>query len=949
MNAFPNTVSEFVAAIANFPGGRFTEGFREDGRRMFASLYGAPFFALNQFSESSLHNVGASIVVADPGGMLGADGGRWLSLYSKVASSTKFACTVCVNSRPQSLKPPKPLLFQPPQQVLIKSWVKHLLDLDSPPGAFLLYVPDGFDEIEAAVNALCEHTQGRMTLLATHSRAEAALVQWLLRQRGCKTSEIVGFQKDKDAPQDFAAGAWWLSTVPPEAVQQAPLVGEARDALARAYSFFRGHIRCAKGREAAGKMAAVFAKRTIETIAGEENIRAVRLSPLGGIALASGRFFSKPTEDAELDWEEHSIDSDLLAEVPEEAAEFTADENHCRLMEWVAKSCLEEHRRSTAKGHDPSSLEDAVPAQPTQEASQESATATPVSPQVAKPAPDKEVTAPPAEDAAIRPRRSRLSRNAGTVNVLALAAMLGKPGHSSPKSFDAARSRILTWLGSKGFAVSNASANSHTELPDGELTIETDGHSIWAMRFDDRRSMEDGAIWRVEATLLGSATSPALSLRLIQVRSSEDAPPPVASGVPAVVASIAKDVGLQDAGAALRNNAVRINGPKDAAWLSDLLLNAHRSQPVILISGDVDASADRLAARLAGVAHVVSVDRAASNQLILQFGRDRAVFGSAVRLYRPGFNADSNPYQHPIWALKGTQLPKWMTNDIFEEACAISLEVGDLDDRAPSFQTVRNLLSEQRMADSEKRLRALREQAESQASTAEERIKQLEAIRIEQDSALEAYKTEIRQLSEQVKQLRSELQTTRRERDEALEEARQLRYQINNQWVEETINGSDQDEPYYPDNWDELELWVDEYGEGKLVLHEKALKAVKSSPFKDIPFAYKALEYLVRYFVPMKQRAPDDDALFQAEVDALKELGLEREPVGEALNNHRYKQSYRRLYEGKTIWLDDHLKWGGGFDPATLFRLYFHYDEASGKVIVGHLTTHLPNSLTHTS
>ena len=81
----------------------------------------------------------------------------------------------------------------------------------------------------------------------------------------------------------------------------------------------------------------------------------------------------------------------------------------------------------------------------------------------------------------------------------------------------------------------------------------------------------------------------------------------------------------------------------------------------------------------------------------------------------------------------------------------------------------------------------------------------------------------------------------------------------------------------------------------------------------------------------------------------MKDLGLEREPVGEALNNHRYKQSYRRLYEGKTIWLDDHLKWGGGFDPATLFRLYFHYDEASGKVIVGHLTTHLPNSLTHTS
>lgn len=71
--------------------------------------------------------------------------------------------------------------------------------------------------------------------------------------------------------------------------------------------------------------------------------------------------------------------------------------------------------------------------------------------------------------------------------------------------------------------------------------------------------------------------------------------------------------------------------------------------------------------------------------------------------------------------------------------------------------------------------------------------------------------------------------------------------------------------------------------------------------------------------------------------------------VGDALNNHRYKQSYRRLYEGKTILMNEYLKSGSGFDPATLFCLYFHYHEASGKVIVGHLTSHLPNSLTHTS
>lgn len=953
MNAFPNTISDFIAAIANSPGGRFTEGFREDGRRMLASIYGAPFFALNKFFEGLLHSAGANIVIVDYGGMLGADSGRWLSLYSKAINITKLAFTVCTSSRPQSLKPPKPLLFQPPQQVLVKSWIKHLRDLDRPPDAIILYVPDGFDEIETAVDAICEHAQHRMTLLASHSRAEAALVQWMLRQRRCETSEITGFYKDEDTPQDLAAGAWWLSTSPPAREQQATLTEETRQALRRAYSLLRAHVRQAKSREAAGKTVTLFGKRTTETVAGEENIRAIRLSSIRGVDLISGRFFSKQgdDDDGELDWEEHYIDSHLLVDLPEDSVEFTADENHYRLMEWIARSCLDEHGRSAAKEKSLPSLTDANGVAPTEESLKASiphapSTAYTVTAEAAS-KPDK--TNLSAKEAEIRPRRSRLSRSAGTINVLALAAMLGKPSHNSNTSFDTARSLILAWLGNKGFTVSDPSVNGHIELPDGELTIETDGNAIWAMRFDDRRSMEDGAIWRVEATLLGSATSPALSLRLIQVRSSEDAPPPVISGVPGVVASIAHEVGLQDAGTALSNKAMRIRGSKNATWLSNLLLNTHRSQPVILISGGVDSSADRLAARLAGVAHVACVDRVTTHQLIHYFGRNRAVFGNAVRLYRPGFNADSNPYQHPTWALKNAQLPKWLANDIFEEACAISLEIEDLDDRAPSFQTVRNLLSEQRMANSEKRLRALRAQSESQASTAEERIKQLEAIRLEQDSALEAYRAENRQLGEHAKYLQDELQITRRERDEALEEARQLRYQINNQWSDENIIDSSQDQTYYPDNWDELELWVDEYGEGRLVLHEKALKAVKSSPFKDIPFAYKALEYLVRYFVPMKQRAPDDEAPFQAEIKALKELGLEREPVGEALNNHRYKQSYRRLHEGKIIWLDDHLKWGGGFDPATLFRLYFHYDETSGKVIVGHLTTHLPNSLTHTS
>ena len=204
------------------------------------------------------------------------------------------------------------------------------------------------------------------------------------------------------------------------------------------------------------------------------------------------------------------------------------------------------------------------------------------------------------------------------------------------------------------------------------------------------------------------AMKPAIGLRLVQVRSSEEAPPPVFSGVPQVVAAIAKEVGLEDAGVSLLDSVVRLAGDKQAPWLARLLLNPSRTQPVIVISGGVDASADRLAARLAGVAHVVCIDDAISSQMVRAIGRERSVYGHAIRMYRPGFSLDADPYEHPVWTLKGTFLPRWLVADIFEQACAISLEVGDLDERAPSFQTIRNLLAERRQAASEQRLAELR-------------------------------------------------------------------------------------------------------------------------------------------------------------------------------------------------------------------------------------------------
>lgn len=946
-----STVTDYAVAIQRVGGGQFTSRFSESGQRAFASFYGAPFFALSRLAPEAIESLGSSLLFITPDLSVAADGGRWLTLYAKAQNPAyKLNLTVCVPAKPRSGKAPKPLLFQPPQQVLVKDWRKHLAALDVPPDV-LIFQPLDLDDLASAADTFCHHAAGRKVLVSCATLPDTLIARQLLDARGFAIGEVTGFSLAPDEPQHHAPGAWWFSAGAPAESESKAANPDLMEPLRCAYRVFHGHLRQAKDEKDRELIAAIYGARSTEKIDNTSAARVVRTLPWGGICLSTGRFFSEASDKGSgFRWEEKALSADLLATAPVEGTARTQDEDRLALTLWLAKAMTEESRRDEPVSPDQGNDDTKAP-DPVGEAPQAAPMASPSS---APSAIEVEssvsmvsgISADPVY-AAPAPTRSRLSRSAGTVNVLAMAALLGKTGLASAAAFENAKKHILDWLASKDFRALDAAGNHHVEHADGEVTIETDDQGIWAMRFDDRRSMEDGAIWRVEVTLLGKGAA-AMSLRMAQVRSSEDAPPPVASGVPGVVTTIALHIGLQDAGVGLVGATQRLEGKKDALWFSQLLVNPHRSQPVIVISGSVDQSADRLAKRLAGVAHVMHIDNALSDSLIRSFGRDRSVYGNAVRLYRPGFTVDSEPNQHPIWALKGRVLPKWLTDDLFEQACAISLEVGDLEERAPSFQAIRNLLAEDRRAASEHRLAELRRQAESLASSAEEKISQLEAINQELEAALSEQKTQNKQLLELATQADAELQATRRERNAAIEEVRQLKFQISSQWnAVETGYTESEDQVEYPDTWDDLETWVELYGQDRLVLHPKAAKAARESPFKDIPLAYKAMDYLVRYYVPMRTRSADDHEAYQRSKHALAELGLEESDVGTADEIKRYKQEYRRLYEGKEVTLDRHLKRGVGFGGDFQFRLYFYYDDKAEKVVVGHMPTHLTNRLTH--
>ena len=59
-----------------------------------------------------------------------------------------------------------------------------------------------------------------------------------------------------------------------------------------------------------------------------------------------------------------------------------------------------------------------------------------------------------------------------------------------------------------------------------------------------------------------------------------------------------------------------------------------------------------------------------------------------------------------------------------------------------------------------------------------------------------------------------------------------------------------------------------------------------------------------------------------------------------------HHEKYFCRWAGRKYFLGLHLLRGGGRDPRTCLRIYFAWESISKRVIVGHMTSHLPNSLT---
>lgn len=954
----PATVAEYSDVIEQFNSGRFLAGARDTVRDFFTCMYGGPFFALATLAPDVLNGRSLNLVFGGETRPLAEDGGRWLSLYSRaIRYPGKLNCIVCSTFKSKLRRAPQSILFQPPQRIVAKEWSRFLAEMDEDPSALFFYPSSSPIDLANTARRLLEIEYRGPILLPFRSRTEAVVFQKLLREQGFYVSSSLNFPLRPGEPQAIVQGAWWIVTRAPAAERRTPSSPQSLELLVAALTGYLTAVEVSAGQEGGSNDALAYGTHCAARVEGKD-VQGILLASKRGVDVKSGRLFAEREIDASIgdaeaaeptyEWTEETLSP--LALQTEDRQEPASDESHFRIIATLGRAFLDVASTRGAEGTKNEARADGEaeprPGRP------EAASAPPAPELGAEPSSPTSNSTRPGQDVAhgtarIRSLRSRLSRNAGAINVLAAAVRLGHPQRTPPADlYDKACRTALTWVRNRGYAIPDESGNSHIETPNGEVSVETDGEKVWALRFDDRKQMEGGAFWRVELALIQAQPHPAIGVRLYQVRRTVDAPAPV-SGVPKVVATIASELGIHDAGIVLSSHAQVLQGRAGGEALLRMLLNTGRRQPVIVISNHLDvdmkASCDRLAERLVAAAHVVTIDNKAADFLMQHIGRDVSVYGSAIRLYRPGFDEHSDPALNRLWTYKGNHFSPRIADDIAEETLAISVQSEDIEHRVPSFASIRNAVSAAT-------LNRLMKRTEQVASTAEEERARQEALRTQLESELSTAKARIAELEEENGSLVDELELALQERTDALDENRRLRHKLTSlqefSYREELDNQNSQ-EVCYPDTWDELETWITQVCEDRVVLLPQAIKAARDSPFRDVPLAYKALELLANHYIPLRTRQEDDDEPKKSFDRALAELGLECTPVGTATSDRRYKKDYRRLHEGREITLDMHLKRGAGFDPASIFRLYFCYDAARSRVIVGHLPTHLTNRKTH--
>lgn len=204
-----------------------------------------------------------------------------------------------------------------------------------------------------------------------------------------------------------------------------------------------------------------------------------------------------------------------------------------------------------------------------------------------------------------------------------------------------------------------------------------------------------------------------------------------------------------------------------------------------------------------------------------------------------------------------------------------------------------------------------------------------ESVPTAQDAEIERLKLVSQQQMEEIDRLRGEVY---RLRDEA---ARRDSAQV--------LDSIEVDRPL-PTSLRAMASWAQATLGGRVVIHGKAARAARKSAFADPALVYRVLQAMATYYWPMRFLGDAGARAMWEEFLAAEHLSCG--PTGAAVQDRRTRAFYLVDWHRRAVELDQHIQGDNSRDKARSFRIYFYVDASRQVILVGHLPSHLPNSLT---
>lgn len=203
---------------------------------------------------------------------------------------------------------------------------------------------------------------------------------------------------------------------------------------------------------------------------------------------------------------------------------------------------------------------------------------------------------------------------------------------------------------------------------------------------------------------------------------------------------------------------------------------------------------------------------------------------------------------------------------------------------------------------------------------------------LEREARIVELQDELRAERETMSQL---LEEAAGDRDAAISETARLRQALNQRRRADAVVQEE-----WPRELSGLSEWLDRNVLPNVVITSKAWRAMRHVRYTDMERLCRTLQLLDGAYVDM--RAGEEGAK-QRWDDGLKELRLENKKQSEMGKSVRGGHEYSFTHEGSSWTMDFHIRGTESLFNNTerLLRIYFAFDKEQGRVLIGHLPTHL--------